>query len=144
MSAVFAERPRHTVTTIVLLWAAVAGIALYWLSYFTEGQVHAAADLCYHVFERNFPLPDGFVLLCSAFAAEALRRRRASAVLWGLLAAGGYFFLGFIDIAFNLWNGMYRVHNAAMTAEIAINLFCLLFAGWLSAFLWRHRRALGV
>ncbi len=128
--------------TLLLLGA--IGIVAYWLSYFAGGEVHASEALCYHVFERNFPLPDGFIALLSVLCAHALHRRRASAVLFGLLAAGGYYFLGLIDIAYNLWNQMYAQLTAPMAAEIVINLFCLGFATWLSAFLWRQRKALGV
>lgn len=129
---------------IALLLLGAVGIVAYWASYFAGGEVHASEDLCYHVFKRNFPLPDGFVALLSLLCAHALFRRRASAMLFGLLAAGGYYFLGFIDIAYNLWNDMYARLAAPMMAEIIINLFCLGFATWLSAFLWRRRRALGV
>ncbi|HWU69323.1 MAG TPA: hypothetical protein VN046_10620 [Stenotrophobium sp.] len=132
---------RGRTTTIALLWIAAAGIALYWISYFTGGQVQASDDGCYHVFERNFPLPDGFVALCAVLCALNLRRGTEQSLLWGLLTAGGFFFLGFIDIAYNLWNGMYAIFSAAMAAEIVINLFSLGFALWLSAFFWRNRRS---
>ena len=137
------NRPRGTPTAFVLLWAAAVGIGAYWLSFFTGGEVHAAADPCYIVFERNFPLPDGFVAVCAVLCAEGLRRRRGWAVLWGLLTAGGFYFLGFIDTAYNLWNGMYATITAAMAAGIGINLFSFGFATWLSAFVWRNRRAPG-
>ena len=105
--------------------------------------MQAAVDPCYVVFERNFPLPDGFVAFASVLSAEGLRRGHGWAVLWGLMAAGGLLFLGLIDTAYNLWNGMYRTRSLAMTAEVAINVFCFAFAIWLAAFLWRQRRALG-
>jgi hypothetical protein len=141
MTARHAAEPNRSLP-ITVLWLAAVGIVAYWVSYFGGGEVHAAADLCYHVFERNFPLPDGFVALCAVLCAEALRRRRGTAVLWGLLTAGGFFFLGWIDIAYNLWNGMYAQRSAAMLVEIVINLFCIGFAGGFSAWLWRHRRQL--
>lgn len=131
--------PRHAALTQTLLWLAALGIVLYWLSYFTGGEVQASGADCYRVFERNFPLPDGFVALCCVLCALALRRRSESALLWGLLAAGGWFFLGLIDIAYNLWNGMYAVLSAPMAAEIAINLFSLGFALWLCRFFWGQR-----
>jgi hypothetical protein len=128
---------------MALLWMAAAGIGAYWVSFFGGGEVHAASDPCYLVFERNFPLPDGFVAGCAILCAEGLRRGRGWAVLWGLLAAGGFYILGLIDTAYNLWNGMYAQPSAAMAAEVAINGFCFTFATWLSTFVWRQRRALG-
>jgi hypothetical protein len=143
MTTSASARPRGTTSAMILLWVAAAGIGAYWVSFFRGGEVQAARDPCYLVFERNFPLPDGFVALCAILCAEGLRRGRGWAVLWGLLAAGGFYFLGFIDTAYNLWNGMYAHVTAAMAAEILINVFCFTFATWLSAFVWRHRRALG-
>ena len=67
--------------TIALLWLAAAGIVAYWISFFAGGEVHASSDPCYLVFERNFPLPDGFVALCAVLCAEGLRRRAPFAAL---------------------------------------------------------------
>jgi len=128
---------------MALLWLIAAAIVAYWLSFFFGGDVQASVDACYLVFQRSFPLPDGFVALCAILAAEALRRHRASSVLWMLLTAGGLFFLGLIDIHYNLGNGMYGVRNSAMALEAAINLACLGLATGLSAFAWRRRHALG-
>lgn len=127
---------------IAWLWISALGIAAYWISFFTGGEVHASSDPCYLAFEQNFPLPDGFVALCAVLTAVQLQRRRATAVLWGLLCAGGFFFLGLIDIAYNLWNDMYFHINGAMAAEILINIFCIGFATVLTMYLWRHRNAL--
>lgn len=134
--------PRFTGFTMGVLWLGAVGIILYWVSYFTEGQVQAVSDACYDVFQRNFPLPDGFIALCSILCAEALRRRHGIAVLWGLLVAGGYLFLAFIDIAYNLWNGIYSVGNSAVSFEVLINVFCIGMAVWLIWFLWHNRRTL--
>ena len=134
-------RPAYTATTVALLWIAAIGIVLYWVNYFSGGEVQASAENCYRAFERNFPLPDGFVALCCVLCALHLRRGDERCLLWGLLTAGGFFFLGFIDIAYNLWNGMYAIFSAAMAAEIVINLFSLGFAAWLGAFFWRNRRS---
>ncbi|MGH8505225.1 MAG: hypothetical protein ACRETM_04585 [Stenotrophobium sp.] len=134
-------RPAYARLTLVLLWIAAIGIVLYWTCYFTGGEVQASGADCYRAFERNFPLPDGFVALCAVLCALSLRRGDERCLLWGLLTAGGFFFLGFIDIAYNLWNGMYEIFSAAMAAEIVINLFSLGFALWLSVFFWRNRRS---
>lgn len=128
--------------TLWLLWLSAALILAYWLSYFGAGSVRASQAACYHLFERNFPLPDGFVALCAVLAALQLRRRRAAGLLWALLCAGGFCFLGLIDISYNLWNDMYRLRTAQMAGEALINLACLGMALCLSQRCWRWRRLL--
>ncbi|MFT4047590.1 MAG: hypothetical protein QM661_12970 [Solimonas sp.] len=132
------------IVAIVMLWLASLAIVAYWAAFFSPaGPCRASADRCYLVFERSFPLPDGFVALSAALAAEGLRRRRPAGVLWALLMAGGFFFLAFIDIAYNLGNGMYALRSVGMAIETAINFACLAFAIWLATFCWRRRRAFG-
>jgi len=131
------------VSMMMLLWLAAAAIVTYWISYFSDGAVQASGQTCYHVFERSFPLPDGFIAMCAVLAAVALRRQQPSAVLWGLLTAGGFFFLGLIDISYNLWNQMYAQHSVAMAIEAIINVCSLSLASGLSLFFWVYRRALG-
>lgn len=128
--------------TLALLCLCAALIPAYWLSYFGDEAVRASGASCYHIFERNFPLPDGFVALCALLAAVQLSRRRASGLFWALLCAGGLCFLGLIDISYNLWNRMYADLSAPMLVEVLINLACLSLAAWLVQRCWRWRRLL--
>jgi hypothetical protein len=134
------EAPRGTAVTIALLWLSVAGIAAYWLTFFSNVST-ASWDRCYVVFERAFPPADAVLALSAAAAAIALQRRRGGAVMWGLLAAGQFCFLGLLGAAYNLQHGGYGF-SLAMLAELWVNAFCLLSAVWLTTFLWRHRRML--
>jgi hypothetical protein len=108
-------------------WVFAVGVVLYWLSFFLGGEVHAAENDCYLIFERNFPAPDVFTAIAGLVCAEGLRRGRSWAPVWGGVAAGGILFLGFIDVSYNVWNGMYARLSVAMLMENVINLFCFTF-----------------
>lgn len=132
---------RGTTVTIALLWLSVAGIAAYWLTFFSNVST-ANWDRCYVVFERAFPPADAMLTVSAAAAAIALQRRRGSAVMWGVFAAGQFCFLGLLGAAYNLESGGYDF-SLAMLAEFWVNAFCLLIAAWLMFFLSRHPRVLG-
>jgi len=131
-------------TRAMAIVLAVAGVAtvLYWVTFFTSGDVQATTERCYLVFERAFPAADAWAAASALIAAEALWRRRPRAVLFTIAAGSAYVFLGLMDILYNLENGMYAVHTAEMAAEIAINLTCLTVGPAAIAVAWRARHAL--
>lgn len=121
-----------------MLWIVSIGIIAYWISYFTEGSVHATDDVCYHVFQRNFPAPDGMIAVMLLLCAEGLRRCKSWAVFTGMAGVGGLYFLALIDMSYNVWNDMYISSSGAMSAEIVINIICLISGTTLWIYLWRH------
>ena len=127
---------------MAMLWIIAAGIVAYWISYFTDGSVHASSDACYHVFERNFPAPDAMVAIMCILCAEGLRRAKSWSIFTGMTAVGGLLFLALIDISYNIWNDMYSLSSGAIGAEIIINIICLSSAGCLSQYLYKHREFL--
>jgi hypothetical protein len=124
------------------LWLTAIGIIAYWVSYFTDGTVHSTAEECYHIFERNFPAPDGMIALCAMATAIGLGRAREWSVYTGMTAVGGLLFLALIDIAYNVWNDMYFDMNEAMVIETIINIFCLGVAAMITRYLWVNRQLL--
>ena len=124
---------------IFILWLTAIGIIAYWVSYFTDGTVHSTAEACYHVFERNFPAPDGMIALCAITTALGLGRAREWSIYTGMTAVGGLLFLALIDIAYNVWNDMYFNMNTAMVIESVINIACLTVAAVVTRYLWVHR-----
>jgi hypothetical protein len=116
-------------------------MAVYWFVFFWNlGSGSYAA--CFKVFEQAFPPADAALAVSAVQCAEALRRRRATAVLWGLFAAGNFCFLGVLGATYNLQHGGYRLSPSGV-GELVVNMYCLGLAAWLSVFLWRERRALG-
>jgi hypothetical protein len=123
---------------IALLWLFAIGVVLFWISFFGGGAVRASGDECYVVFERNFVAADLFTAMAGLVCAEGLRRGRDWARVWGGVAAGGILFLGFMDVSYNLLNGLYDHVSTAMIMENGINLYCFTFGPFLIWYLLRR------
>ena len=122
------------------LWLFAVGVVLFWISFFWGGAVHASDDECYVVFERNFVVADLFTALAGLVCAEGLRRGRRWALVWGGVAAGGILFLLFMDVSWNVMQGMYANFSPAMLGENLINLFCVTFGPFLIWYLLHHSK----
>ncbi len=125
---------------IGLLWMSAVVTLLYWVTFFSSGDVQSSEAECYLVFERAFPAADLWLAAACLAAAEGLRRRRDWAVLFGIAAGSAAVYLGCMDVLYNLENGMYAVWSAPMVGEIVINLYCLTFGPFLLVWFWKNRR----
>ena len=127
-------RFKPSIGITILLWVTAAGIVAYWVSYFTDGSVYATEDVCCHVFQRDFPAPDGMIALMCIATAVGLRGAKEWSLFTGMTAVGGLLFLALIDISFNLWNHLYFDASGAMGTEVFINIVCLASA----AIIWSY------
>jgi len=50
---------------MALLWLTAGVTVLYWVVFFTSGEVHSTEEECYLAFERAFPLADGWMATLS-------------------------------------------------------------------------------
>jgi hypothetical protein len=125
------------------LWFATALNLLYWVLFFTTGQVQSSQDAVYLGFESAFPAADAWLGMASVACAEGLRRRRAWAVFYGIAAGSAFIYLGLMDTLYNLEHGMYLHLSGEMLIEIGINIACFAFGPFLMRYVWRHRRWLG-
>jgi hypothetical protein len=125
---------------IAWLWV-VAGLdLLYWVLFFTTGEVQTSQDPMYLDWERSFPAADAWLGIAAVACAEGLRRRRAWAVLYGIAAGSAFIYLGLMDTLYDLEHGLYLHPDGAMLGEIAINVVCFSFGPFLMWYVWRHRR----
>jgi hypothetical protein len=129
-----------------LLWFGSLATFAYWIVWFgVDRSWLATADTpAYYAFENAFPIADGWMAVTGALGAVALHRRKASALLWMLLAGSASLYLSGMDVLFDLENGVY--HPAAATggvANVAVELFINVgcFAGGIAiiVFAWRYR-----
>jgi hypothetical protein len=109
-----------------LLAITVVGTAAYWIGFFAGGEtLHASTTDVYGAFERAFPVADGWMAACAAAAALGLVRGRAWAAPAGIAAGSALVYLGLMDVAFDVEQGLYAQRSGAMAVEIVINVFCL-------------------
>ncbi|MDV3296835.1 MAG: hypothetical protein LOY01_13655 [Brachybacterium paraconglomeratum] len=114
----------------------------YWVDYFTRGSVRSSDDPAYVAFENSFPLADGYLALCLAGGARALRRQRPTAVAWGIAAGSAMVYLAAMDTLYNLENGKYADRTPEMAVEAAINVATWTLGPFLMRRSWRARARL--
>jgi hypothetical protein len=126
-----------------LLWFGALATLAYWVIWFgVDRRWLANADTpSYYAFENAFPAADAWMAVTGALGAIALQRRRASALLWMLLAGSASIYLAGMDILFDLENGIYRSPDVGSVAvELFINMGCLTGGAAIVLFAWRNRR----
>ncbi len=117
-------------------------IILYWVAWFTHRSLVASETTRVYVnFEQAFPLADGFIVVFLLLSAYALWRRAHWALLTLLMGAGAGFYLGGMDVLFDLEHGIWT-KGANGVVELAINVVTFVAALALSTWSWRHRGAL--
>ncbi|MBW4078405.1 MAG: hypothetical protein HIU84_07855 [Acidobacteria bacterium] len=127
---------------IVACLAVAALIVAYWTMWFAHRSLVASSSGALYVgFEQAFPLADGLIVLFVLLGAHALRRRSPSAVLFLLLAAGAGFYLGAMDVLFDLEHSIW-FRGANGLVELAINIVTIGASLFFSAWTWAHRREL--
>lgn len=129
------------VTAAVMDVAALVTVG-YWVDYFTKGRVRSSDDPAYVAFENAFPLADGYLALCLAAGARALRRQRPSAVAWGIAAGSAMVYLAAMDTLYNLENGKYAERTPEMATEAGINAATWVLGPYLMRRAWRSRTRL--
>lgn len=130
------------VLTIILLLLFSVGVTLYWLMFYTSGEVNINTTDAYLAFEQAFTAADLMTGLLTLISAIGLLLHKSWGILFGLVASGGILFLGFMDISYDLVHGVYLSVSGPMLTEVVINIFCLVAAPIIIATLWRNRQSL--
>jgi hypothetical protein len=118
--------PSRTITVSALLMLATAlGLFLFWVLFFTVGLAPDPAPECYLVYEKSFPLPDGFLALALFAAGILCLKKRREAITLALASAGALIFLGILDFSFNIQNGVYAASAFDLAANAFINAWCV-------------------
>lgn len=119
-----------------------AVIVAYWMAWFTHRSLVASASGPVYVnFEQAFPLADGFIVLFLLLGARALRRHAPNAILFLLLGAGAGFYLGAMDVLYDIEHGIWS-RGANGLIELAINIVTFAASVYFSRWVWSHRRML--
>ena len=122
--------PLETIARLQLVTAAC--LLVYWMLFFTVGLAPADPPVGYFVFQHSFTVPDIILALALTRAAtwllseDSVQRSRGRALT--LVCCGALFFLGMLDISFNILNSVYAVLSLETVVEAAVNAWCLGFA----------------
>lgn len=137
------ERDALEVTRAILACYVVSLVIIaYWVAWFSHRSLVAASSgAVYTNFEQAFPLADGLIVLFLVLGARALARRSPLAVAYLLLGAGAGFYLGAMDVLFDLEHGVWTKGVNGLV-ELAINAVTVVAAVAFSRWTWRRRRAL--
>ena len=97
------------------------GIVGFWIFFFKVENKDPEKEEWYLRHERSFPLPDlGLITVCLLVAAVGLLIGQRFGIFFTTVAGGGLLFLGLIDLAFNLQNGLFKTKN--MDAYMSISI----------------------
>ena len=97
------------------------GIIGFWIFFFKVENKDPEKEEWYLKHERSFPLPDlGLIVVCLLVAATGILIGERFGIFFTIVAGGGLMFLGLIDFAFNLQNGLFKTKN--MDAYMSIGI----------------------
>jgi len=132
----------HRRRVVVLSYFVGALVVLYWVAWFAHRSLVATSTgAIYTNFEQAFPLADGLIVVWVLLGARALQRRSSLAVPFLLLGAGAGFYLGAIDVLFDLEHGVWA-KGANGLVELAINVATFALSSYFAYWAWTNRREL--
>jgi hypothetical protein len=119
-------KTRDRILAVLLLLSAIVTV-LYWINYYSGGDVRVSDARWYTAYGSSFPVADGWMAVCLFAAGIGLRAGRPWGARFGLLAGSAMLYLAAIDITFDVENGLYALaaHSNPMKFEIAINVWSL-------------------
>ncbi len=119
------ELPKGHKTVAILSIITAAGIALFWVGFFTVGLAPENPPACYFAFEHSFPLPDAVMGIAMLAGSMLLLKGDSLGRTLLLFSAGALVFLGLVDFSFNIRHGMYTAAPADGIMNAFINLWCV-------------------
>lgn len=126
--------------SVVLLLYILAGIiVLYWVLWFAHRSLIASdTGPVYIGFENAFPFADGLLALGMVLTAHHIATKRPTAVLFGLMSAGGGIYLFAMDVLYDLEHRIwFKGFGGAI--EALINVVTLTFSVVLARWVWSRR-----
>ena len=105
------------------------GLIIFWIIFFKVTNKSEDKSEIYLTHERSFPLPDlGLIAPTLIIGGIGLLVGDKIGIFFIILSAGGLFFLGLIDLAFNInaRNGDYKSKEDQMTSYVIISLILTL------------------
>jgi hypothetical protein len=101
------------------------GLILFWLAFFLLDLSPQNAPDCYHAYEHAFPVPDIILAVTLLAAGILLLREKRLGVSLSIAAGGALFFLGVLDLSFNIQNGFFLPSLSDFLVNAFINLWSI-------------------
>jgi hypothetical protein len=119
-------KTRDRALAALLILSAIVTV-LYWINYYSGGDVRVSDARWYTAYEGSFPVADGWMAVCLFFAGIGLWMGHPWGARFGLLAGSALLYLAAMDITFDVENGLYSLaaHSDPMKFEIVINVWSL-------------------
>ncbi|MGO9977389.1 MAG: hypothetical protein ACLP01_32200 [Solirubrobacteraceae bacterium] len=140
LSPIAFRRSRRVVEAGLVVAAGL--LVAFWVLWWSDrGLLASRTTPAYFSFENDFPLADGWLLGTIVAATVQLWRRRPSALLWLIAAAGAGLYLLGMDMLYDLEHQIYA-SNSAGVIELLIDILTAgasIGALWWS---WRYRQLL--
>lgn len=104
-----------------------AGFILSWATLLFIGMAPENPPACYFAYKYPFLLPDGVLCILLLISGVLLMKGREMGFKLSLIAAGGLVFLGLVDLAFNIQNGVYSASALDLVINGLLNAWCVGF-----------------
>jgi len=113
------------------------GFVGFWvIFYFTEYKNPKMDELAFK-HEKSFPLPDlGWIMPCLFIAGIGILMEQKFGYFFSALAGSGMMFLGLIDLAFDIQNGVFKKKEFATYMGIFIILLMLVLGPIFIIYAW--------
>jgi hypothetical protein len=105
-----------------------AGIVLFWVGFFAQRPADffdARFQEIYLAFETSFPAADGLLTIVLLCAGIGLWRRAPSGWFFSIVAGSMLVFLGTLDFAFNIRQGIYHLAPGDAVLNLSLNGICI-------------------
>ncbi len=118
-------------------------IIVFWIYFFAVEYKDPENEQWYIIYERTFPLPDiGWITPCLFIGAYGLITGHNFGIFFTIAAGSGMMFLGFIDTAFSIQNGIYKKKDFGSRLSVIVVICSLIFAVIFTVYGWMKFSAL--
>jgi hypothetical protein len=121
------------------------GIAIitFWIYFFAVEYKDPEQKEWYIIYERTFPLPDiGWITPCLFIGAYGLITGQNFGIFFTIAGGSGMMFLGLIDTAFSIQNGIYKKKDFGSRLSVIVVICSLIFAVIFTIYGWMKFSAL--
>lgn len=115
------------------------GIAIFafWIYFFAVEYKDPEQERWYIIYERTFPLPDiAWVTPCLFIGAYGLITEQTFGIFFTIAAGSAMMFLGLIDTAFTIQNGIYKKKDFGSYLSTIVVICAVIFAIIFTVYGW--------